>query len=949
MGRSHSKVHAPPPPTQTNSTVHKRSKFRMNIEKKKLKKFWFGKKKSKMDQLKVPLPTVTSEINYQNGDFEVEIKRRMQEQLAFNSDIFVLDQMMMSVQFFANYERDLWEAVELNRNRENQKTEQVTKHCKTILMPDRLYEAVDRRVKYVAKHGKFKNQLQPLQTQTIYIVHDNIEITNPGENSVYSILSDAPIYKLQIDDPFEGSRKKKVVRHVGYIKLKSFERITKNDVLSYNLSSDSQYVSGSLKNEDDDETDIDEDEIDVPEGFLRAKLRDSIRYGRNKVEYYTPSSVSISPASSEYDYTYIRALHTHQPLNMLRQSALIKNPLSTVMLPDTCISNVSRFMINNKKQEQFYSTGYSTDDESEEKEINESQYECYEGSRESYYYEDKQYLNSKEFLSYFINLFQQTLASDLGISEETMKNATWKGSAVYCEPWEIIPAISCPWPREANEWIFRQRESRVDPLTGQFVQWPSIEMINKITNFGCHVIPQGYAPKLGTNLQRELEWKIVFPEAERYLESRLTSSQAKVYMMTKILLKTFIEPNLERGVNMFTTEHIRAHLFWQCEYNYTAWYQEHLGEALIKFLTSLLHCIKTHRLPDYFLPKRNLFQNIPEKILVDLHKRIFRIVESPVPYVMIAIRNLRYQRNFYPKLKCKRLYSRLIIDDPNKIYNPKVDALDVDALVHAPSDDEEKEAPLGSIAYFDRKERRSRKRRTRCVRFALDEHYVAAYTKRKEAEKDLRRSSIESIDTKIKILKHMEMLRRKLVFELFIEQFIEMSHVSIKYRSLQQTMELLKQAERLCLLLRDDKFVEEAEDYQSAIESLRLAAENSISATIQGPELPRRESLLDKKAIKIRFRPEEPIENSIMESKTNLTEVPSDDDNDEIYNYHKSIVVQIHATSAENLARFNHNDGEYDDIDEIASSMEKLDTHLDNNGRNMKHKSDSSANLYEIL
>lgn len=42
---------------------------------------------------------------FSEKDFEVEIKRHMQDQLAFNSDIFVLNQMMMSVQFFANYER----------------------------------------------------------------------------------------------------------------------------------------------------------------------------------------------------------------------------------------------------------------------------------------------------------------------------------------------------------------------------------------------------------------------------------------------------------------------------------------------------------------------------------------------------------------------------------------------------------------------------------------------------------------------------------------------------------------------------------------------------------------------------------------------------------------------------------------------------------------------------
>jgi len=37
------------------------------------------------------------------------------------------------------------------------------------------------------------------------------------------------------------------------------------------------------------------------------------------------------------------------------------------------------------------------------------------------------------------------------------------------------------------------------------------------------------------------------------------------------------------------------------------------------------------------------------------------------------------------------------------------------------------------------------------VRFALDEHYVAAYTRRKQVELEIRRDSVESIDTKVKV------------------------------------------------------------------------------------------------------------------------------------------------------------------------------------------------------
>ncbi|KAG5684000.1 hypothetical protein PVAND_013253 [Polypedilum vanderplanki] len=913
-----------------------KKEFKSKISSKKLVKLRFKKKKRNKvkDSKPVELAQNLSETNGINKNHDdIEAIKIMQDQLAFNSDTFVLNQMMMSVQFFGNFERDLYEAIELNRRKEDHKTKCLSKHYKTILLPDRLAEAVDRRVKFVAKHGKFKNQLQPLHTQTLYIIHDNIEITNPGDTTVYSVVDDAPLYKFQIDNPYEGVRRKKVLHHAGYVKLKSFDKITKNEVLNYNSSSDSQYVSGSIKNEtEDDGTYGDNEEEDYVEPIDGNVKTNNIF--EKKVGYYAASMNSMTPSSSEYDYSYIRALHTHQPLNIFQQ----KKFLSTVMLPDSCITTVSRFMIHNKEQDQFYRLSTEDDEDSSDERGKVDEKSENENERNSYYYEDKQYLNSKGFLTYFINLFQQNFANDLEITEENLKNATWKGSSVYCSNWEIIPAVSCPWPREANEWIYRNREFRNDPTTKQQFQWPSLEMIEKIVTFGCNLIPQGYAPKTGSNPQRELEWKIVFPEACRYLESRLSLVQVKVFMMTKALLKSFIEPNVERGCNMFTIDHIRNHLFWQCEYNYTAWNEHQLGEALLKFLSTLLQCIKTHRMPDYFIPKRNLLENIPEKVLVDIHKKIYRIVESPVPYVIIAIRNLRYQKNFYPKLKYKRLYTRLLIDDPTKITNPRVE-INIDELVHAPSDEEDdKEPPLGTIAYFDRKERRSRRKRARSVRFALDESYVTAYVRKREVEKDIRKMSIESIDTKAVFLKHMEILRRKLIYTLFINQFLEMTKVTLKYQAYDQGMKILKQAERLCTLLIDDKYFTEAQLHLQAIETMRETIERQKLENLQGPELPhRRMNEIDHAAIRYRsyniIKTKENDINIGEEDKTDNgieEEIASDDDNDEIYSYHRSVIAQIHATPAQNLERFRHNDDDEDEEDvlDITESIEKLEVNV---------------------
>lgn len=110
MGRSHSKAEKSPPTINEKALLSprlKRHKLKKENDRRKPKKFAFGKKQSKLDGLKASRPPMyldPDDPSYE-ADLESEIKRKMQDQLAFNSDIFVLNQMMMSVQFFANYER----------------------------------------------------------------------------------------------------------------------------------------------------------------------------------------------------------------------------------------------------------------------------------------------------------------------------------------------------------------------------------------------------------------------------------------------------------------------------------------------------------------------------------------------------------------------------------------------------------------------------------------------------------------------------------------------------------------------------------------------------------------------------------------------------------------------------------------------------------------------------
>lgn len=53
----------------------------------------------------VPKRSAALEPRLRPSDYDAEAKRRMQDQLAWDSQTFVLNQLLLSVQFFDNYER----------------------------------------------------------------------------------------------------------------------------------------------------------------------------------------------------------------------------------------------------------------------------------------------------------------------------------------------------------------------------------------------------------------------------------------------------------------------------------------------------------------------------------------------------------------------------------------------------------------------------------------------------------------------------------------------------------------------------------------------------------------------------------------------------------------------------------------------------------------------------
>lgn len=690
----------------------------------------------------------------------------------------------------------MWQAVERNRQLECRQSRQIERHCKAVLLPDRLQEAVDRCLKYRPRHGLHKHIERPLHTPTMYIVHENIEVTNAGERSNYSILTDAPVYKMEIDTgaPTAGRP------HVGYIRLRCVEGIHINHLEPANgrrpaPDGDAATVRPASTSTDDD-GDADDDDAaagEAPAPKLRtySKHRDSFMmssaamrrrreqrslsvastgsgggFNRRSSGAPTPSQQlqSSSSSSAENDYAYLNALNVRKPLSAARGSATaVSQPsdaLSSTTLPDACFAHMAENSASESDDEQ--------DDLSDSDDRRRPKREMH------------QYLSSKAFLLHFVNVFRDRLAADIGITPAHLNTATWKGAVISAQPWDIVPALSCPWPNEAFEWMHRQRDIKQNPVTLQRFQWPTPDMVSKVVSFGCLAVPLGYAPRSGAlNGRAELEWRLVFPNAERYLEGCLTAAQCKVYVLARALLQTFVEPFVEvaGGGGGLSTEHLRAHLFWQCEHNYAAWPEEYLGEALVRFLNALLEHIKRQRLPDYFLPRRNLFENVPERVMVDLHKRIFRITENPVMYAMIALRNLRWMGDAGGvHLDLKTLYGIMTVDNPLQMVNPNFrKAPDALGMVDGGPELEEdgcERTVVGGIGNFQKMARsrgKERRRKTHKVRFMEAEREL------EEAQAAARRVSQESIDVRVSsrtsaVACEKSEKRRTLTFFLFVSR-----------------------------------------------------------------------------------------------------------------------------------------------------------------------------------
>ena len=158
-----------------------------------------------------------------------------------------------------------------------------------------------------------------------------------------------------------------------------------------------------------------------------------------------------------------------------------------------------------------------------------------------------------------------------------------------------VLSICCRfWPKSAAEWIDRPRHHG----------WPLLKDKEKITEFGCHLVPIGHP----TSPMKPLQWRISFSIAERTLVWSFNHTQMQCYAVMKLILKEFVKAKCsEENKDVLCSYFIKTFLFWQYEAtDIKFWRTQNLNGCLLHLLREFYKCIQTGVLRHYFIPRFNL-------------------------------------------------------------------------------------------------------------------------------------------------------------------------------------------------------------------------------------------------------------------------------------------------------------------------------------------------------
>ncbi|PSN40706.1 hypothetical protein C0J52_13756 [Blattella germanica] len=162
--------------------------------------FWISKPKP---------PELKTATQKQPKSFDPEeiLLSKIRKTLNQDLETFLLNNIMLSVQFFDCFEREIG-MLRVSSARENYPgIAEYRRHC---IAPHRLYDSVSRQVQFRPQHGELSHHNELLHTKRLLVVHDSAEVVETRD-SEYS----SPCYRFTMES---------VTKHrAGYSKLRAEE------------------------------------------------------------------------------------------------------------------------------------------------------------------------------------------------------------------------------------------------------------------------------------------------------------------------------------------------------------------------------------------------------------------------------------------------------------------------------------------------------------------------------------------------------------------------------------------------------------------------------------------------------------------------------------------------------------------------------------------------------
>ncbi|KAK9873165.1 hypothetical protein WA026_021397 [Henosepilachna vigintioctopunctata] len=730
-------------------------------------------------------------------DKEVE---NIKKQIEKYPEMFILNNLLMCFVFFKNYVTDFYDFSNTNIPKEEQMLDvELKTQAKKSILPNILIDKIQKNIKFLREHieenkdGKETENIttiheEYLTPKIMYMVHNNIEVTVADNGNEYTPIA-VPGCSVVVEEIMKELGGRNLVLE-GSKEPEKTEKFNKHGFLRLRVTANSSKNIGKQQLVDRKE--------------YKPQHTDVVNPGTSK-EYLTKDL-------ENEEYSEIIAFNTPKNINIRPTNGRRET------LPNDCFQRRKIKKINegadNKMGEgydiEFEDDDYETSDSDEDEETDEEQEDNKRNNDEqtnneetkkaenrsegetkdekddeekgTELFEEITYLSSKGFLEYFQSeVFPNAVGTLLGFTEKQIENSQLYPGYIICDKegdnqYKIIPAVPIDWPLQAKEFTNRKTRKLYDRKNNKY-EWPTESMVQELKGLNCVVIPKGFVDKKDVNNpDSEIEWEIHFPKTERFLEMRLAHAQVKCYIFLISLFKTFIEKvTSHRGLVM---EHLRTHLFWECEKDAMSWPEHKMGIKILNVIEDLNSGLSKRNIPDFFIKNKNIFENIPSMYIQFAQKIFHDVLQFPVMHFLEALKNLKYvQEDFYPVPDLDELEYLLISEE---VLQPKKSSLH----------------PRKNKKVKAKRKKKIASRQISPKDTDLDWKILNERLNRKKHLKEMKRKKAqEAKNTKVmgknrnlKIsFEHLDILRQRELLQYFIKHFIAISKKSREIGPLNQS------------------------------------------------------------------------------------------------------------------------------------------------------------------